>query len=157
MTRVAEPRIPFKDYYEALQLHIGAASADVHDAYRRLVREYSADKDDDARRRLGELNEAYHVLASPAFRREYDRLWHEMTSQAPTAPGVEETWAGEARAVPPPPLAVMTRQRPHARVALPAPKEDLRWRIHVLKIALLFTLLASFWIIVGAAFVDRLA
>jgi curved DNA-binding protein CbpA len=98
--------------------------------------------------RLAEVNEAYHVLASRAFRREYDQVWMELAAK-PSSILEPENEDEEPTPAPPPPLAVMAKQQ--ARARSPRPKEAPKTRLSVRKFLRAFGLLASFWIIVAVS------
>ncbi len=105
-----ETELPFKDYYQILQLHPETNAAMVDQAYWHLARLYNAatPSDPSARGKLDDLNEAYSVLRSPALRKAYDELRDAVLGEGalpvPPQPELE-----------PPPLAVMEKQRPRSR------------------------------------------
>lgn len=100
----------FKDYFLIMQVHPEADGAMIDAAYWHLARRYSeaAPGDPSARKKLDELNEAYHVLGSGPRRAEYEKLRAQVLGEKalPVAP--------EAPA-PAQPLTVMRRQRPRPR------------------------------------------
>jgi hypothetical protein len=106
-----QAQTPFKDYYQILHLHPEADAAMVDQAYWHLARLYNAASasDPSARASLDELNEAYSVLRSPSLRKEYDRVRDVVLGEdaAPLPPPQAEPE--------PPPLAVMSKQRPKPR------------------------------------------
>ena len=100
-----EPAV--KDYYLTLRLHPKADALMIDQAYWHLARIYSAARQTDptAKQKLDNLNEAYSVLGSPERRDEYDRLRDAVLGEGalPTPPPPVEA---------PPPLRVMSKQRP---------------------------------------------
>ncbi len=122
----AEAGAPFKDYYEILHLHPDADAAMVDQAYWHLARLYNTTipSDGGARAKLDELNEAYSVLRSPSFRREYDKLRDAVLGKG-ALPQSSEVPQAEAE---PPPLAVMGKQRPKAREEPKQERPKGRWR-----------------------------
>ncbi len=67
------------DFYELLGVSREAAAEDIRRAFRRQVREYHPDLNDDPRApaQFMTLKTAYEVLADPKEREAYDRLGHE--------------------------------------------------------------------------------
>ncbi|NPV88281.1 DnaJ domain-containing protein [Coprothermobacteraceae bacterium] len=66
-----------KDYYEILGVPEDASVEDIKKRYRELVRQFHPDLnkgDDDAAKRMAEINEAYQVLVDPKKRAEYDAI-----------------------------------------------------------------------------------
>jgi len=67
-----------RNYYEELGVSPTASQADIHEAYRRLVKTYHPDKHaqnelrDLALEKLKVINEAYGILSSPHQRKAYD-------------------------------------------------------------------------------------
>jgi curved DNA-binding protein CbpA len=134
-----------------MRLDAGATSEDVHRKYRELLREYATDVTDGAIGHVEEINEAYRVLSSGAFRREYDQVWAAHTSRPASvlaAPGDQDI---VEKAPPPPPLAVMAKQHVGARApkAKAAPKRRFSIRGVLFKLGLLST----YWVIVGPTLV----
>ncbi len=90
-----------KNYYEVLEVPIGASPQDIERAYTRARNAYSGDSvalyslmsADDCAQILNQIEEAYSVLGFPEKRREYDRVrgfnvgMRSMTEEAP-APGL---------------------------------------------------------------------
>ncbi len=72
-----------KDYYALLEIEFGATEEEIRKAYRRLVKEYHPDHNDDpqAARKFIEITEAYETLTDPVRRREYDRQYLQMLKQ----------------------------------------------------------------------------
>lgn len=66
--------MPLKDHYKTLELPALAGTADIKQAYRKLVRKYHPDKNaDEATVHLFHaIQEAYEVLSDPAKRKAYD-------------------------------------------------------------------------------------
>lgn len=65
----------FIDYYKTLELDKSATKADIKKAYRRLARNYHPDlnpKDESAKKRFQQINEANEVLSDPEKRKKYD-------------------------------------------------------------------------------------
>ena len=64
-----------KDYYQILQVPHGSSAVVIESAYWNLARKYNASlaADPTLARLIGELNDAYRVLATPDLRRQYDK------------------------------------------------------------------------------------
>lgn len=63
------------DYYRMLDIERSATPSDIKNAYRKLARKYHPDlnpKDQDAKRKFQEINEANEVLGDPEKRKKYD-------------------------------------------------------------------------------------
>ena len=66
----------FIDYYKILEITNSASESDIKKAYRRLARKYHPDlnpKDDSAKKKFQEINEANEVLSDPEKRKKYDK------------------------------------------------------------------------------------
>jgi len=66
----------FIDYYKILGLDKKASTDDIKKAYRKLARKYHPDlnpKDNSAKKRFQEINEANEVLSDPEKRKKYDK------------------------------------------------------------------------------------
>lgn len=122
--RSFQPAESFKDYYQLLHLHPSADAAMVDQAYWHLARLYNQESatNPEARRKLDALNEAYSVLRSPQAREAYDKLRNEVLGEGalPVAP---------SPAPASPPLPVMAKQRPRARVVTPEGAEVRQERL----------------------------
>ncbi|MEO1791951.1 MAG: J domain-containing protein [Cyanobacteria bacterium J06629_19] len=73
------------DYYRRLRLSRTASTQEIKSAFRRLARLYHPDlhpHQPDAARKFQALREAYEVLSDRIRRQNYDRRYHERTSQA---------------------------------------------------------------------------
>lgn len=73
--------VGYQDYYETLGVPRDASENDIRAAYRKLVRKYHPDvnNEPDAEDRFKQVAEAYEVLRDPERRERYDRLgpaWH---------------------------------------------------------------------------------
>jgi len=72
----------FIDYYKILELNKDATEADIKKAYRKFARKYHPDlnpKDDMAKKKFQQINEANEVLSDPEKRKKYDKYgkdWH---------------------------------------------------------------------------------
>jgi len=67
----------FIDYYKVLELDKKASESDIKKAYRKLARKYHPDlnpKDDTAKKKFQEINEANEVLSDPEKRKKYDKF-----------------------------------------------------------------------------------
>jgi len=67
----------FIDYYKILELDKSASESDIKKAYRKLARKYHPDlnpKDDTAKKKFQEINEANEVLSDPEKRKKYDKF-----------------------------------------------------------------------------------
>lgn len=65
----------FIDYYKILEIDKNATDADIKKAYRKLARKYHPDvnpKDETAKKKFQQLNEANEVLSNPENRKKYD-------------------------------------------------------------------------------------
>jgi curved DNA-binding protein CbpA len=156
MTTSARSSPPFKDYYEAMRLAPGATTDEVDRKFRELLREYSKDTGVGAEARMAELNEAYRVLASRAFRREYDQVWAANRSSPASVLDQPDDSDEVERVPPPPPLAVMSKQHVGARAPRPKeppPKRRLSIRGWLFKAGIL----SAYWIIVGPALLANVA
>ncbi|MBK5284255.1 MAG: J domain-containing protein, partial [Bacteroidia bacterium] len=66
----------FIDYYKILEINNTASESDIKKAYRRLARKYHPDlnpKDESAKKKFQEINEANEVLSDPEKRKKYDK------------------------------------------------------------------------------------
>jgi curved DNA-binding protein len=65
-----------RDYYDVLGVSRDASADELQQAYRSLARRYHPDvnRSPDAEERFKEINEAYHTLADPQTRAQYNRL-----------------------------------------------------------------------------------
>jgi len=66
----------FIDYYKILELNHNASEEDIKKAYRKLARKYHPDlnpKDDTAKKKFQQINEANEVLSDPEKRKKYDK------------------------------------------------------------------------------------
>jgi len=66
----------FIDYYKILDVNITASEKDIKKAYRKLARKYHPDvnpKDDSAKKKFQQINEANEVLSDPIKRKKYDQ------------------------------------------------------------------------------------
>ena len=66
----------FIDYYKILELNHNASEEDIKKAYRKLARKYHPDlnpKDDTAKKKFQQINEANEVLSDPEKRRLYKK------------------------------------------------------------------------------------
>jgi curved DNA-binding protein len=64
------------DYYKILEVDKNATEADIKKAYRRLARKYHPDvnpKDESAKKKFQQINEANEVLSDPEKRKKYDK------------------------------------------------------------------------------------
>lgn len=69
------PRQPTPDYYARLEVSSSATLEQIKHAYRRLVRLYHPDVNNNAQdARIKQLNEAYAILSDAARRAAYDKL-----------------------------------------------------------------------------------
>ena len=116
----------FKDYCLILQVHPEADAGMLEAAYWHLAKRYNeqADTNPLARAHLDDLNEAYSVLGTPSKREAYFQVRNAVlgVGALPSAPVPKPE---------PPPLAVMEKQRPQSRPAVPAAprrKFDLRFQ-----------------------------
>lgn len=69
-------RMEFIDYYKILELDKNATDNDIKKAYRRLARKYHPDlnpKDEKAKQKFQQINEANEVLSDPEKRKKYDK------------------------------------------------------------------------------------
>lgn len=73
----------FKDYYQILQVHYDASPDVIKAAYRKLCTIYHPDtsRNEQESARMMEINEAYHTLANPEKRAQYQRIWLEKYGQ----------------------------------------------------------------------------
>jgi curved DNA-binding protein len=65
----------YVDYYKSLGIDKSASQDDIKKAYRKLARKYHPDinpKDNEAKRKFQEINEANEVLSDPSKRKKYD-------------------------------------------------------------------------------------
>lgn len=90
----------YVDYYQIIDLEPTATSTEIEQAYRTLARKYHPDtaseKDDDAVKRFGEINEARAVLADLDRRMHYDKLsqtWKTHVEKEDTEPFDWSQWA----------------------------------------------------------------
>jgi len=66
----------FIDYYKILEVDKTASEKDIKKAYRKLARKYHPDvnpKDESAKKKFQEINEANEVLSDPVKRKKYDQ------------------------------------------------------------------------------------
>jgi len=66
----------FIDYYKILGVNTNASEGDIKKAYRRLARKHHPDlnpKDDSAKKKFQQINEANEVLSDPEKRKKYDK------------------------------------------------------------------------------------
>lgn len=66
----------FIDYYKVLEVAKTASEKDIKKAYRKLARKYHPDvnpKDENAKKKFQEINEANEVLSDPEKRKKYDQ------------------------------------------------------------------------------------
>lgn len=66
----------FIDYYKILELDKNASESDIKKAYRKLARKYHPDlnpKDETAKKKFQQINEANEVLSDPEKRKKYDQ------------------------------------------------------------------------------------
>ncbi|WP_447976689.1 DnaJ domain-containing protein [Candidatus Nitrospira bockiana] len=64
---------PVKDYYAALGVSSTESLQGIHEAYRRLAKQYHPDRaGDQGTRKFQEIQEAYEVLSDPDKRKRYD-------------------------------------------------------------------------------------
>ncbi len=66
----------FMDYYKILDIPKTATEAEIKSAYRKLARKHHPDlnpKDDSAKKRFQQINEANEVLSDPEKRKKYDK------------------------------------------------------------------------------------
>ena len=66
-----------RDLYEVLGLQKGASDDEIKKAYRKLAKKYHPDLnpgDQEAARRMQEVNAAYEILKDPKKRAQYDRF-----------------------------------------------------------------------------------
>jgi curved DNA-binding protein CbpA len=143
----ARAPVPFKDYYAVMRLDAGATSDDVHRRYRELLREYATDGTGAAGARIDEINEAYRVLSSSAFRREYDQVWSTRVTRPSSALATFDEQEVAQESPQRPPLAVMAKQ--HARARAPRPKELPKRRFSIRGLLFKLGLLSAYWVIVG--------
>lgn len=67
----------FIDYYKVLELEKNASDNDIKKAYRKMARKYHPDlnpKDETAKKKFQEINEANEVLSDPEKRKKYDKF-----------------------------------------------------------------------------------
>ncbi|HCN82891.1 MAG TPA: molecular chaperone DnaJ, partial [Sphingobacteriaceae bacterium] len=67
----------FIDYYKILELDKNASESDIKKAYRKLARKYHPDlnpKDETAKKKFQQINEANEVLSDPEKRKKYDKF-----------------------------------------------------------------------------------
>lgn len=79
-----------KDFYKILGVSKGADAADIKKAYQKLARKHHPDRNPDdsaAAEKFKEIGEAYHVLADPEQRQQYDQLRAMTSGGARFAPG----------------------------------------------------------------------
>lgn len=85
----------FKDYYSILKIRPDSDSAEIKNAYRRLVNLHHPDKhpqDASETAPFLDIREAYDVLSDPGKREEYDRLYEkEMNTNRRSPAGFAET------------------------------------------------------------------
>lgn len=72
-----------RDYYEVLGVDKGAQKTEIKKAYRRLARKYHPDvnKEEGAKEKFQEINEAYEVLGDDEKRARYDQFGHAGANQ----------------------------------------------------------------------------
>ena len=83
------------DYYRLLDVSRSADAKEIQRAYRKLARKYHPDvnKKPGAEDRFKQISEAYHVLADPESRAQYDRFGPEFRHYA----GAEREYASQTR------------------------------------------------------------
>jgi curved DNA-binding protein len=67
----------FIDYYKILEVDKNASEGDIKKAYRKLARKYHPDlnpKDETAKKKFQQINEANEVLSDPEKRKKYDKF-----------------------------------------------------------------------------------
>jgi curved DNA-binding protein len=67
----------FIDYYQILELDKSASESDIKKAYRKMARKYHPDlnpKDESAKKKFQQINEANEVLSDPEKRKKYDKF-----------------------------------------------------------------------------------
>jgi curved DNA-binding protein len=67
----------FIDYYKILEIDKSASESDIKKAYRKLARKYHPDlnpKDETAKKKFQQINEANEVLSDPEKRKKYDKF-----------------------------------------------------------------------------------
>ncbi len=86
-----------RDYYEILNVPRGADQEEIKRSYRRLARKYHPDvnKEEGAKEKLQEINNAYEVLSDPEKRARYDRFGEAGVGSA-ASPGFGEDLGGFA-------------------------------------------------------------
>jgi molecular chaperone DnaJ len=81
-----------RDYYEILGIERAAKETEIKRAYRTLAMRYHPDRnpgDEEASRRMKEINDAYAVLCDPGKRRLYDLYGHKGLNGVNLADGVD--------------------------------------------------------------------
>lgn len=113
---------PIRDYYEVLGVSPEAAPEEIKKSYRRLVRKYHPDVNQDkkaAARIFIQVTEAYHVLSDPGRKRSYD-LTRAASRQAAQQRATSRPAAGPAGTARTTSGAPSSGTRPHPHTARPA-------------------------------------
>lgn len=88
----------FKDYYEILEVPIGANQNAIKDAYRKQALKWHPDKHpyEDVTSIMQDINEAYAILKDPIKRQRYDQEYANF-KKTPSRPAPEQNTSSEQR------------------------------------------------------------